>query len=692
MPSTSTHIKTPSQQHLNSSAKQAYQDGLKYQQMKREGLTAFQIAQEHNLDPQIVRNCLQIVRLGAEEAKNRRTVRAALVELMRRELAGGEAPEPVPLQAKSSEDGKKAPTNSKPKPKPNETVQGRRDGERYKQMRESGLTVVQIAEQCKIDPQSVRNRLQLLHLTEGECQKFRTIKAALKELARRHHAEYVAKMAAEAKPKQPELKSWQKACPGCGEAIRLLETWHSCGWGKTKPAAPKCPALLRWTDYQIPTIVAAGFCHILTVAHADSESHGFHVEPIMPSTGSGTGSMAVGTTVAYPGQGYKVRVCIHKPNVDAIVEYGYPMVVKFDTVDAAKAMAAKIVAEQTPFLSLCSKESKPKPKTLREDYEKFAAKPIDAVVAVPAEDRTGPEWQPAPDWKVLTDLNERMAVALDRRIRAIAEGKDYGLYLQGEGSVGKTFRVVETLKRLDVKYVYHSSGLTGRGLLDELQEHPDKIHVLDDVDRFFSDPLSIDLLRQALWGQPDRHGQRVRIIKHTTKREAIRFPFTGGIIIIANQRLENQAAKIRALEQRLNPLTMDMSGSEVAALLRHVASQGEYALDGKFVKAEPSKMVAEFILTECRRLNKPVTLRLFHKALGDYLISPTDWQTTVSTRIAETMSTEVIQESRREQTANKSRIAKEIAAEYPGDRAKQIAAWKAVTGEGKSSFYAFLKK
>jgi len=184
----------------------------------------------------------------------------------------------------------------------------------------------------------------------------------------------------------------------------------------------------------------------------------------------------------------------------------------------------------------------------------------------------------------------------------------------------------------------------------------------------------------------------VRIIKHSTNREEIEFPFTGGIIIIANQRLENQAAKIRALEQRLNPLTMDMSGREVAALLRHIASQGEFALDGTFVKAEASKMVAEFILADCKRLNKPVTLRMFHKALGDYLISPDDWQTTVTSRIAETMSAEVIHESRREQTANKSRIAKEIAGEYPGDRAKQIAAWKAVTGEGKSSFYAFLKK
>lgn len=76
------------------------------------------------------------------------------------------------------------------------------------------------------------------------------------------------------------------------------------------------------------------------------------------------------------------------------------------------------------------------------------------------------------------------------RVQGVAEGYTNGLYLWGEGGTSKSFTVEGTLQKLGRPNILTNSRLTGKGLFQLLHDHPDLVHVLEDVETMFSDKNS----------------------------------------------------------------------------------------------------------------------------------------------------------------------------------------------------------
>lgn len=137
-----------------------------------------------------------------------------------------------------------------------------------------------------------------------------------------------------------------------------------------------------------------------------------------------------------------------------------------------------------------------------------------------------------------------------------------GLFLYGEGGTGKSYKVLETLRALQAKYVYHNTRLTARRLVDALERAPSDIHFIEDAETLLDDKKSFGVLRAALWSQ-SRKKPPEREITWTAFKTNIRFIFTGGIIVISNVNLAEEIPEIRAIKTRINVLRLDLTAEEL---------------------------------------------------------------------------------------------------------------------------------
>jgi hypothetical protein len=177
-------------------------------------------------------------------------------------------------------------------------------------------------------------------------------------------------------------------------------------------------------------------------------------------------------------------------------------------------------------------------------------------------------------------VNEKLLECLDYKLqqirdrtRGVAEGFSNGLYLWGEGGTSKSYTVEKTLQALGKPYKLSNSRITGKGLFELLRDHPDAVHVLEDVETLFADKNSFGVLRSALWGQAGEDGYQERLVVWQTARGREEVIFTGGIILIANCSLDN-LPQLRALKTRITPLHFVATNEEVAAHMRRIAAEG----------------------------------------------------------------------------------------------------------------------
>ena len=115
------------------------------------------------------------------------------------------------------------------------------------------------------------------------------------------------------------------------------------------------------------------------------------------------------------------------------------------------------------------------------------------------------------DQAALKELNKKLQIIRDLVVSVV---KKYttGLILTGRGGTGKSWTVIEELKRLKADYDLHNSHMTARGLFEELSAKPDSIHVIEDNESLFRDQKALGVLRSATWatlrddkGRPVRH-------------------------------------------------------------------------------------------------------------------------------------------------------------------------------------------
>src|SRR5437867_3974952 len=94
----------------------------------------------------------------------------------------------------------------------------------------------------------------------------------------------------------------------------------------------------------------------------------------------------------------------------------------------------------------------------------------------------------------LATLETKLQLVRDY-VGQVAGGYTTGLYLFGEGGIGKSFTVLQELDRLKADYKLFNSRMTGRGLYNALEKFPDSVHVLEDMEQITRDRGAQGVLR-----------------------------------------------------------------------------------------------------------------------------------------------------------------------------------------------------
>jgi hypothetical protein len=273
------------------------------------------------------------------------------------------------------------------------------------------------------------------------------------------------------------------------------------------------------------------------------------------------------------------------------------------------------------------------------------------------------------DQKHLETLEGKVQIIRDRT-RSVALGYRTGMYLWGEGGIGKSYSVISTLDQLNADYLLNNSRLTGRGLFDLLREYPAKLHLLEDCEPLFGDRHALGVLRSALWGQTNAQHRQVRTVTWRTFAGPLTFDFEGGVIMIGNRSLET-VPELKALQSRIPALRLTATNQELAALMRSVSEEGfRLLLQQRGLRSmSPAQCeeVCEFLIAEILPLARNLDMRFLVNAFRDYLQfldgeTMTHWKDLVRSELKQQVT---VPESRAERLARERQVALEIAA-LPG--------------------------
>ena len=134
------------------------------------------------------------------------------------------------------------------------------------------------------------------------------------------------------------------------------------------------------------------------------------------------------------------------------------------------------------------------------------------------------------------NINQRFNFLQDLTSMVIS-GSTPSLLVLGEGGLGKTHTVTETIKELnldDNDWVTFKGYSTARGLYNTLFDHNGKLIVFDDCDSVLEDKVALNILKSALDSYETR--QITWMAKMTKSDEyPSQFNFTGRIIFISNK-------------------------------------------------------------------------------------------------------------------------------------------------------------
>jgi hypothetical protein len=135
------------------------------------------------------------------------------------------------------------------------------------------------------------------------------------------------------------------------------------------------------------------------------------------------------------------------------------------------------------------------------------------------------------------------------------------LIVTGEGGLGKTHSVTETIKSNDLsedRYVFFKGYSTARGLYNTLYDNNDKLIIFDDCDSVLDDKVALNILKSAL----DSYEKRtISWMAKMNKNDEYpqQFEFTGRIIFISNKSITdvNEAIRSRSLKVDLTMTPSD---------------------------------------------------------------------------------------------------------------------------------------
>jgi hypothetical protein len=156
------------------------------------------------------------------------------------------------------------------------------------------------------------------------------------------------------------------------------------------------------------------------------------------------------------------------------------------------------------------------------------------------------------------------------------------LIVTGEGGLGKTHSVTETIKSNDLsedKYIFFKGYSTARGLYNTLYDNNGKLIIFDDCDSVLDDKVALNILKSALDSYETR---TISWMAKMNKNDEYpqQFEFTGRIIFISNKSISdvNEAIRSRSLTVDLTMTPSDKI-ERMSAILENILP--EYSLEFK---------------------------------------------------------------------------------------------------------------
>ena len=199
-------------------------------------------------------------------------------------------------------------------------------------------------------------------------------------------------------------------------------------------------------------------------------------------------------------------------------------------------------------------------------------------------------------------INQRFEF-LDNLTQMVIGGITPSLIVTGEGGLGKTHSVTESINNTDMTssdYVFFKGYSTARGLYNTLFDNNGKLIVFDDCDSVLEDKVALNILKSALDSYETR---TISWMAKMNKNDVYpqQFNFAGRIIFISNKSKEdmNEAILSRSLTVDLTMTPTDKI-DRMSAILGSILP--EYTLDAKVEALDFLKTVKDEVSLNMRML------------------------------------------------------------------------------------------
>lgn len=180
------------------------------------------------------------------------------------------------------------------------------------------------------------------------------------------------------------------------------------------------------------------------------------------------------------------------------------------------------------------------------------------------------------------DINQRFQF-LNQLTGLVADGITPSLIVTGEGGLGKTFSVMNTISEKGVdksNYVVFKGYSTARGLYNSLYDNNGKVIIFDDCDSILEDRVAVNILKSAL----DSYEKRtISWMSRMSRGDEYpqQFDFTGTIIFISNK---NMSSIDDAILSRSLTVDLSMTSDEKIERMSYILADilPEYSIKDKF--------------------------------------------------------------------------------------------------------------
>lgn len=279
-----------------------------------------------------------------------------------------------------------------------------------------------------------------------------------------------------------------------------------------------------------------------------------------------------------------------------------------------------------------------------------------------------------------TALEEKQEL-LRHHVTMLARGMSFGLFVSGQGGLGKSKIIAETLAAEGVVPVLANSHITPVALYALLHQHREgKVVWLDDADTLYSNMVVLGLLRSALWSTGE--GRVVTYLSSQLEGLPPSFEFDSRIVFTANSFPRRNAAFLAVLS-RVDVFELTATNDEVVEVMRGMAAKGYGSL--------PPPVCAEVVEFIARTGGtRQLSLRLFEASMkkAQYAIetNAADWRDLVRSQLDQLGQPDLVLRPLDGRSHDLKCLAAAVE-RHPDSVQLQQEAWQEMTGKSRASFF-----